>query len=404
MNYTTDTSVDYSSTVELTHGALAQAMGATYMDELGNLADLDNAKLVDVGKDVLDLNNRVEAFTNGLLARIAKIEIDARKYITDLPSIFVETVDLGWFVERVKINLAQVIDDPTYHLEDGKSYADLEHTFFRPSIKVKIFDEVKEDMIPFSTQRKTLQEAFTSWSALDSYVTQIRMAVRNTLTATAKALAHNMVSSAIAISNKATNTAVHLLTEAKNNGIVEDTMTAEEAINNEKFLVYALSRIKKVREYIKDLSTAYNNGSYVAFTSEDMSKLALLTDFDVNARFNAKAYAYNADNFGIGDYDTVNAWQAIKAEDNTQPYNFTTASSIKIAADESNKLGLGIEAVECNYCIGLLYDRMALGIYSQEAWTTTSYTASASFWTDYYHRRNNRVIDTDYNIVAFMVD
>ena len=63
---------------------------------------------------------------------------------------------------------------------------------------------------------------------------------------------------------------------------------------------------------------------------------------------------------------------------------------------------------ETNYVqsgvIGLLADWRAVGITIIREYANTSVTASASFTTDFYHYLTRAVLDSNYPIVAFILD
>ena len=75
-----------------------------------------------------------------------------------------------------------------------------------------------------------------------------------------------------------------------------------------------------------------------------------------------------------------------------------------LSADATNKLGLGTEAVTVNNVIGFAYDRRALGIYNEREKVTSNYIASADFWNNFYKVKLNMAMDSDYGMVAFILD
>ena len=212
-----------------------------------------------------------------------------------------------------------------------------------------------------------------------------------------------LLSSACAISNKALNNAVHLLTEAKAKGIVTEETTAETALRNDKFLAFALERISAVRENMEVIGTAYNNGNVPTHTSTTDSRAVLLTEFSRACKFNVRANTFNEQLLGIGEYDTVPAWQAVKDNGKTD-YEFSTASTISIKADPNNKLGIGTEEVKISNCIGIVFDYYAIGMTLHKVKVTSSYNASADFWNEFSHHLLNYIIDTNYNMCAFFID
>ena len=381
--------------------AVAQAMGTEYMEKVGKLSPIDVEKLVDIGKAITDTTMTTEKFTKALVSILGRREIDGLKYTPLYSDIIVNRVEWGGFIERVKIDMADIMDSPMFALENKRSYADIEHTFYQPKVISKIYEEGKGIMIPISIQSEMLTEAFTSWDRMNEYLTKIRSVIRETLKIAMDRYASILVEGAIAISDKATQTSLHLLTEAINGGIVPKGTTAEQALHKEEFLVYATRRIAQIRDNMKVRTIAYNNGN-IPIQSTD-NNLYLLSEFARNLKF-AKSGIYNEQMIDFGESKSIPMWQGSTSEEQAEPFNFANASTISLAPDPSNKLGIGTEAVKISNVIGLLFDRKAIGITIYKEKMTSSYTASADFWNEYLHALTNQIIDSDYPMVAFILD
>ena len=387
----------FNDVVELTQNAVAQTLGSEYMEKLGTLSELSSYQLVDVGKDVLD-GGSVDSYVKTLLTQIGKLYIESREYVSELDSIYIDSFDWGGYLERVYFAPQDLVTDDMFNLVNGNTYED--HKFYKPNVSAKIFEEAKTIMCPISLTEEAVKMAFTSWEEMNKFLSGIQQNVRNTIDLGLDAYAHMLVSCAIAVSDKALNNSVHLLTEAKAKGIVPTETTSEKALNNEAYLVYCLNRIRNVEKYMHRLTTAYNNGS-VPMQAKEVNKI-LLTDFVSSTKFNVRANTYNLDEIGIGNYDEVSAWQGIN--DGTNKFDYATNSSIKIAADSTNKLGIGTTSVSLTNAIGLVFDRMALGICPYRSKVTSNYTAIADFWNEYHHMLVNYILDSNYSMVAFFND
>ena len=383
--------------VELTKSAVAQSLGNEYMEKVGDLSALDSYKLVDIGKDVLD-GGTVDSYVKSLLTQIGKLYIESREYVSELNSIYIDSFDWGGYLERVYFAPQDLVTDEMFNLVNGNSYDD--HKFYKPNVSAKIFEESKTIMCPISLTEDAVKMAFSSWDEMNKFLSGIQQNVRNTIDLGLDAYAHMLVSCAIAVSDKALNNSIHLLTEAKEKGIVPSDTTSEQALNNEAYLVYCLNRIRNVEKYMHRMTTAYNNGS-VPMQAKDVNKI-LLTDFVSSTKFNVRANTYNLDEVGIGSYDEVSAWQGIT--DGTTNFDYANNSKIMITADPTNKLGIGTSAVTLTNAIGLLFDRMALGICPYRSKVTSNYTAIADFWNEYHHMLVNYILDSNYSMVAFFND
>lgn len=393
----------FQDVVQLTQDAVAQIMGTNYMSSLGDFAGLDSYKLADVGNAVFDSTNGKDRLVNALIDSIGAIEAEVRPYEGDLSSIMVKPQEWGGFVERAYFAPSDIIQDPMYNLVNGTSYDD--HIFYQPQVTTKFYQERKSILTPISIGTEQLKSAFNSWEQLDKFVSGIRAAVRNTIEIGINSYKHMIAQCAIAMSTYASgmNTAVHLLTEAKAASIVPATETASTAIYNPEFLTFALMRIAETRDNMRIMSTAFNNGSVpVNAYSEDDTKLVLLSGFEKACKFRLKARTFNKDELSVGEYDRTPAWQG--HDSGTGKFEFATNSSVSINADTDAKLGIGTSAFAQSYVIGLMFDRKALGICPYERKVTSSYTAIADFWNDYHHLLMNAMIDSNYNIVAFIID
>ena len=392
----------FEDVLDVTKKALAQSMGGEYMEQLGDLAALDDAKLVDVGRGVLEGNGTTEKFTKALVSVIGKIEFDSREYKISTPSIVVNSMDWGGFVEDVQFDVSEnIMQDPMYNLVDGQSYAEAEHRFYQPKVAVKIFEEAKTFLIPVSVTREILREAFYSWDKLNSYISGIRNAINTTKTAILEAYSHMLLSAAAANSIAGTQTAINLLAMAKNEGRVDAAMTPAAAIKDKDFLTFCTSKISLYRKYMERLlKGAFNNGNIPTFTPEDDNNLVLLAEFAENIKTIVKANTFNEKYIGVGEYESVSAWQAFK-DTNVANFNFVTDSTISIAADSTEKLGIGDEAFTQSYVVAICFDKKALGICPYRVKTTQSYTAIGDFSNTFTHLLFNYKLNNSYNIVAF---
>ena len=381
--------------------AVAQAMGKDYMEKVCALSPVDGAKLIDIGKDITNTTMTTEKFTKALVSILGRREIDGLTYTPLYSDIIVNRVEWGGFIERVKIDMADIMDSPMFALENKKSYADIEHTFYQPKVISKIYEEGKGIMIPISIQSEMLTEAFTSWDRMNEYLTKIRAVIRETLKIAMDRYASILVEGAIAISDKATQTSIHLLTEAIAEGILPEATTAEQALKKEEFLVYASRRIAQIRDNMKVRTVAYNNGKIPMQSSDN--NLYLLSEFARNLKF-AKSGIYNEQMIDFGESKSIPMWQGITSSEQTEDFDFANTSTISLSADPTNKLGIGTEAVKISNVIGLLFDRKAIGITIYKEKMTSSYTASADFWNEYLHALTNQIIDSDYPMVAFILD
>lgn len=392
---------DFAEVAEVTQKALAQSMGAEYMERIGTLNPLDAGVLVDIGKDVTSgVTPSTDVFTKALISVIADIELMELSVTDELSYLFKKNFEWGGFVERVYYNLADVIEDPMYNLVNGRSYADIENRFYAPKVSAKIFDEAKAVAVPQSYAEDQLKEAFLGWDKMQVFVQGVRNSVRNTLRMVMKAYARVAVSVGIATAIKNGNV-IHLMTEFYG----EDyTTTVEEAKRDKAFLSYFSERITEIRDNMLTESTAFNNHSILA--SAENVDMVLLKSIERAIRFGLLADTYHKDVVALGDYSSVTTWQGVAETDgqDVTRFKFETVSKIMLDADPDNKLGLGTEAITIENCVAFLHDHRAIGCCPYRMKVTSNYVSCADFWNEFQHLLVNWICDSNCSMVAFLMD
>lgn len=420
----------FTNTLVLSYEALGQAMDHALVDQYPWVAGdeesgaetfingLEAGALTELGKDVADTSATLEKFTNALCNLVYKIDIDVRKYNSELVSMFVDSTEFGLWLERVKFDFNIMMDDPMYNLIPGKDYSKYDHTFYQPRVKSSMFTKSHSICIPISIQREEVKTAFHGVNEMNSFIAGIKNQIVNQTKYLLDTYAHINASAGICISNKVTNTAVHLITEAIDKGILSSGATPNDAMNNPNFMRYACERIANLYAYMKRPSTAFNNKTIPTWSNK--VNLALLTDFANANIFRNQAITFNEQLVKFPEYDSVVAWQGVTSVhvtedaegDETFVYNtfdFTSLSTVAIN-DEFNELGLLAYHDELRNCVylenavGLLYDEKALGVTMFNEKTTSSYTGSADMTNTFSHIKLRATIDPDYNMIAIMLD
>jgi hypothetical protein len=386
--------------------AIGQTMGADYFPGTGEnnnkLADLDTWKLADVGKDMEDAG-KTDVFTKTLMVQIADWIMDNRTFSnSDLPNIYKTAMEYGGYILKVRLGLYEVEDDPKWMLQGGKSYSDDEHTPVLPVTYAKIFEELKAVRIKWTVYNDTLNESMTTWEMMASYIAAMEAQVENTLALYTRVLTKQLINAGIAISDKATKTARHVLTEAIAKGLIAEGATASDFYKSDECIDYVLNEIKLTKDYMREYTSAFNNKTAPTFTPDEDNNLVILSAFERIAS-KRTASLYHDNKMDLGDYYKMNWWQAVNDTDSVG--DIATTSSIKISADNTNKMGIGDGAYSVSNVIAFAYDTLAIGIAERTAnKVTSSYTASCDFWNMWNHIALNAWVDSSYNMIAFIVD
>lgn len=392
--------------VDLTKHALVETFGkdvfeSTYTTD----GALSMDKLVDAGHDIGDdtTNTLTEKFTHALLSRLGKMEILDNDYEPLVNDLVIDSFEWGGIKERVVPQLCNIIQDEVFNKVDGKSYADLEHTFYQPKVEVKIFNEMKPITIPISISTEDTKEAFTSWDAMNRYISRLRSMVTETKKAVMDTYAHMLIDVAAAISIKATQNNVKLVTLAKAEGVIteEESTNVAALRHNDKFLAFCTRKIADTKDNMRAMSIAFNNGNFPVQARETNNYV--LTQFRNAVRNIPRLNSNERIDTALDDFTGLPSWQMIKTTSGNF-FDWTEVSKVSIAADPNNKLGLGTEQVDISNLVAVITDRRAMGLCPYRQKVTSSYTACADFWNEWLHLFLNYYVDSNFPIVAFTLD
>ena len=406
--------------INVTKSGISQLINSNfYSAETPELTETDVTALAELGKSLETYDKAADIFVGALVDVLTTMRIDSRAYSAVLPSLFVDTYEWGGFREHVIVGLSDILNDEMYPINGFINYTDnggddeavriagLEHGTFKPTVTTKFYDEGKAFMIALSTVREQLFTAVKSLAELNKFISAMKISVDNTIQLRAEVGALYTVatgiSRAIALGNE-----IKLVTRYNtDNGLSggDALPTGKEALNNEKFVAYALETIANTKDEFKRYTAAYNNHNHVTFS--DDPRLILLAKFSNRAKFGVRANTFNEQLLGIGDYEKISGWQAI-AESGKDKFDLETLSTISLTATAATKVGLtvpeGDTGVQLNNIIGCLYDRYAMGISLDKKKVTTSYTAVQDKWNTYHHILINYIIDDNFPIVAFTLN
>lgn len=420
------------NTLAVTQSAIAQLIGKGYMDADYKLTALDDAAVVDLGEKLqltedgdFTVNSPADIVFKAFLSQLGKIVIDSRSYVAKLPKLYVDTANWGLFTELVTVDLSDVLVDEMWNPNgfvawgtppdpltptvypgqvEGARIAAIEHGFYRPAINAKLYKKAHAIMVAITTMYDQLFTAFKGVSELNSFLASLYNSVENTLQLKAEVYAKMTVCTGIARAI-ANNNAIDVRALAVAAGVSNAATTATETlIQLPEVQRLTLQVISETREYITDYTALYNNGEMATFARDD--QMILLTKFAKACKFNVRANTYNEELLGIGDYDTINMWQAATSSDDTTPYNFSACSSIDYSKNSAIEFGLlPADTAETHYLatgiLAVVYDRMAMGINLDKRKVTSSYTAARDTTNSFFHALVRYSVSDHYPIVVF---
>lgn len=405
------------SVVDITKSAIAQLTASGYMDAGYGITELNDTTIVDLGKKLniqdgsIAENSPVDVMYKALMSQIGKIVIDSRSYVAQLPNLFVDAINWGLFTEMITYELSDVMVDEMWNpngfipysdtngKKEGERIASIEFGFYKPPVSAKIYKRNHGIMTALTIGREQMFTAFSSADEYSRFIAGLYNSIENTIQLKAEIYALMTVSMGIAKA-RANKNEINLLQEY--NTLTSQSLTVNDYATNEDFQRYCLKRMSDVKSNIMRFTTAYNNHEHITFASEP--NVILLNQFANALKFGVRANTYNEKLLGIGDYDTVNSWQAVTAGSNM--FDFETASTISLTEASATEAGIATPATNktIKHVVGVIYDRLAMGITLDKRKTTSQYSASRDTTNFFYHSLVNYIVNDNYPIVSFTIE
>lgn len=418
---------DPKETMTVLQGAIAELIGKKYLDADYELSALNDTAIVELGEKLnltadgdFNENGSADIVYKSLLSQIGKVIIDSRSYTASLPKLYVDPVNWGLFEEIIMFDLADCMIDEMWNpagyipwnapdekgKEEALRIAAIEYGYYSPKVTTKLYKKAKAVSVPLTTEYDQLFTAFRGVDELNRFIAAKRNSVNNTIQLKAEVFAKMTVSVGIAKA-MANGNAIDLREIAIEKGIPNaESMPAQMLLINPIFQKYLLELISNTKDYIKDYTAFYNNGEIATFAVEPTT--ILLSQVEKACKFGVRANTFNENLLGIGDYDTINSWQAAVSATNKTPYNFSAASSIDLTKGAAVDIGLlAGTSTEKHYLIknviGVTYDRMAMGITVDKKKVTANYAASRDTTNTFSHFLFNYAVNDSYPIVAYYI-
>lgn len=412
------------NTLTATKEAVSQLIAKGYMDaeSAGNLTALNDQYIVDLGQIINPDNNGefntgspADIVFKSFLSTFSRIITDNQAYRARLQSLFVDPVNWGIMRENIMIDLSDVMIDEMWNYDgfvpwnapnsagvaEGSRIAAIEFGFYRPPVQVKLYQKAHAVMVALTTMRDQFFSAFRGVDELNEFLAGLYNSVENTLQVKAEVYAMMTVSMGIA-GAYANNNLYDLRASFTAAGGNASGKTAEELLAMPDFQAHMLQQIDLAKEYMSGYNALYNDHSIGTFSNE--MHVTMLSQAASAAKFGVRANTYNEKLLGIGEYDTIPAWQAPKASGDTVPYSFDTASTISLTADAAKAAGVDTtDPLTLSGVVAVIYDRRAMGITVDKRKPTSQYAASRDSLNTFYHSLISYIVNTSYGICGFYI-
>lgn len=358
-----------------------------------NLTILNTEQLVALG-DFLFNSGSVDLWTNTLLSRIASTKISYRAYQSKLGIYAVSDITMGLIMQKIKVDMPNAVEDVTTQLQDGES-VDM-YIVSKPTAHQKLFAKRTPATFFRTTQRKWLREAFTSESAMGSFLAAVQGEVNNKIELTQENLARLTMANFMAIISQTSTRVVELVTEY-NTLTGENIPTGEGALLDEGFCRYALGRMNKIAKYMETMSRLYNDGSVDRHSPKGSQRFVSLIDFRTALETQVQWAAFNERYVATKNGVEVPYWQSAKSP-------FDIKLRIHEGTEDTSDTDDDVDITLSNV-VGMIHDVDAFGTYRKEMDViTTPVNARGAYYNTFWHLNDLYFNDVSENGILFTLN
>lgn len=353
------------------------------------LVATDTASLVAMGNAVLSSSTNTECFIDTLVQRIGRTIISYRPYKSKLGLLAVSDMTMGAILQKIKVKMPTAVEDVTTQLIDGQSVD--QYIISKPKATQKLFVKRTPYTFYITIQKKWLREAFTSESAMGSFISAIYGEVENALELSQENLARLCMANYMATISTATNRVVNLVTDY-NAASGRTVPTGENAMLDEAFLRYSLGRMNNISKKMQTMSVLYNDGTETRHTPIADQRFVSLVDFQTALETQVQWAAFHEQYVEKQNGIEVPYWQAAQS-----PMNI----DLVIEGDDPEQE----ESTTLTNIVAFIHDRDALGTYRKDVdVATTPLNARGMYTNQFWHMNDLYFNDVTENGIIFTLN
>ena len=375
---------------ELTNDALKNTLG-----EETTLLTEDLQGVVDIGTSLANAN-AYKNFLENLMVATAKYIFRFREYKAKAPNVLRDNYEYGQLIQKIRTKLPKTSDNQSWKIEANASYDD--NVYTPNEVEVKLFMQQITFEVRKSITNEQIKNAFTNAQQLGNFVSMQFGYVQNRLELDLENLIYMTINNYMAELIKLNTGAnagkrvIPLLTMYKAEDPNADaTLTADQALFDKGFLIYAAAKIKDYMNLMQRYNVSFNAEEFETFTPESLQHVCLYSQFVDNMATYAESSTFHDEFIKLPEGFKVDYWQGIGS--NTVADR--TKISIKVASDGTK--------VEQAYIIGFIFDHDALGVNHDQPSVETHYVKSAQFTNYWYKEKLAMYNDLSENSILFII-
>ena len=352
------------------------------------LVATDTASLIAMGNAILSSSTNTECFIDTLVQRIGRTMISYRPYKSKLGLMSVSDMTMGAIMQKIKVQMPEAVEDVTTQLIDGQSID--QYIVSKPKANQKLFVKRTPYTFYITIQKKWLREAFTSESAMGSFIAAIYGEVENRLELSQENLARLCMANFMATISSSANRVVNLVTEY--NALQSDVITADNAFIHEGFLRYALGRMNNISKKMETMSVLYNDGTETRHSPKADQRFVSIVDFQTALETQVQWAAFHDQYVKKDNGIEVPYWQAAQS-----PLDI----DLLVESDDPDNP----DNVTLSNIVAFIHDRDALGTYRKEVEVaTTPLNARGLYTNQFWHMNDLYFNDVSENGIIFTLN
>lgn len=353
------------------------------------LVATDTASLVAMGNAVLSSSTNTECFIDTLVQRIGRTIISYRPYKSKLGLLAVSDMTMGAILQKIKVKMPTAVEDVTTQLIDGQSVD--QYIISKPKATQKLFVKRTPYTFYITIQKKWLREAFTSESAMGSFISAIYGEVENALELSQENLARLCMANFMATISTSANRVIPLVTNY-NKASGRSVPTGENAMLDEAFLRYALGRMNNISKKMQTMSVLYNDGTETRHAPITDQRFVSLVDFQTALETQVQWAAFHEQYVEKQNGIEVPYWQAAQS-----PMNIDLVIE---GGDPEQE-----ESTTLTNIVAFIHDRDALGTYRKDVdVATTPLNARGMYTNQFWHMNDLYFNDVTENGIIFTLN
>lgn len=305
-----------------------------------------------------------DKFLNTLVDRIGKTVIRTLDSRLDFPNFIMNDFEFGAILQKIDVQPIQAVRDNSWNVGENDFTSDYLNVY-KPSVSSYLFDTMTTWTCKVTIPDIMLRTAFTSESAMSSFINAIMSSLSNSIESQLNKMSHMAVCNLIAEKSKASSNIINLV--SMYNTQYKAELDASSALVNADFLKFAGFIIRNYTKYLRDESVKYNTAGKVRATARDNMHILMLSIFaDATDTF-LSADTYHDTMVSLPLYTEVNYWQ--NAGNTGTPTIDVLGNVNVIPSSEDGQATPAAEEVENVVCV--LCDRQAIGTTIKERWSAS---------------------------------